>query len=426
MKFITNVDKKEYEKFNKSHFMQSYAWGVFQGESNNRIPHFVGVTDKNNNLIASALLLEKKLYFGYSYFYSPRGLNVNYEDEKLLSFFTKELKKYIKTKKGIFLKIDPAIVISKYNNKDEKLAITIKKDIVIDNLQNLGYKHLGFTQEFELSQPRYTYRIDLSQGEELVLNNFNKTTKKRINLSKNLETEIIVSGIKDLDKFFELMKETETRKGFLSYDYKYYENLFKIYSQDHDIKLFLGYFYPKRAIKYYKLRVSELDNLINKAISNPKGYKESKFKELNNQKDQCLEKIKSLKLYLKTYGDKILLNAHVIIFHHDKAWALYAGNKDELQETGTNYQVYEEHILYALRNGYQVYDHFGAPGPNNKNKEIAGIAIMKKGFGGDYVEFLGEWDLVTNKLLYFVFLKLIPIYRKTKRNIVKLTQKKAH
>lgn len=425
MKFITNIDKKEYEKFNKRHFMQSYAWGIFQGESNNRIPHFVGITNKNNELIASALLLEKKLYFGYSYFYSPRGLNVNYEDEKLLSFFTKELKKYIKSKKGIFLKIDPDLVISKYNNKGDELATSINKELVFKKLQNLGYKHLGFTQEFELAQPRYTYRIDLSQGEELVLNNFNKTTKKRIVTSKELGTEVVISDLKDLDKFYELMKETESRKDFLSYGYQYYENLFKIYSVDHDIKLFLGYFYPNKAIKHYEDKYNDLSNKIKQSKSNKNGYKEGRLAELNNQLNQTEEKIKSLKLNLKTYGEKILLNAHVIIFHHDKAWALYAGNKDELQETGTNYQVYEEHILYALRNGYQVYDHFGAPGPNNKNKEIAGIAIMKKGFGGDYVEFLGEWDLVTNKLLYFVFLKLIPIYRKTKRNIVKLTQKKA-
>ena len=40
--------------------------------------------------------------------------------------------------------------------------------------------------------------------------------------------------------------------------------------------------------------------------------------------------------------------------------------------------------------------------------------------GGDYVEFVGEWDYITNPLMYFVFKKLVPIYR----NIIRRKSKK--
>ena len=49
-------------------------------------------------LIASALLLEKRLPLGYTYFYSPRGFVIDFYDSKLLSYFTEEIKKYIKKK----------------------------------------------------------------------------------------------------------------------------------------------------------------------------------------------------------------------------------------------------------------------------------------------------------------------------------------
>lgn len=428
MDFIKNVEKKEYEAFakgykEKSHFLQSYAWGSFQEKANNRKAHYLGVKDSKGNLIATALLLEKKLYFGYSYFYSPRGFVMDFSNLKLLKFFTENLKNYVKTKKGIFLKLDPDIVIKKTNSLGEEINLDYDWKNIYDYILKLNYKHLGFTQEFELSQPRFTYRIDLSQGKEKVLNKFNKTTQIRINLSKNFQTKVVVSDIKDLDKFYELMKETESRKDFTSYDYNYYENLFKIYNKDHDIKLFLGYFYPKKALKYYKERIIKLDQEINDLENKQKAYKHGKITELRNQINQAEEKSEKLKIASQRYGEEILLNAHIIIFHNNKAWALYAGNKDELQEMGTNFHTYEEHILDALKNNYQIYDHFGAPGPKSKDKILEGLSIMKRSFGGDYIEFIGEFDLITNKLMYFIFNHTINFYRKIKRLFKKIKNK---
>ena len=50
-----------------------------------------------------------------------------------------------------------------------------------------------------------------------------------------------------------------------------------------------------------------------------------------------------------------------------------------------------------------------------------GLHEFKKKFGGDYVEFIGEFDYKTNHLMYFVFTKLVPLYRK----IIKKKSKKA-
>ena len=74
MKLIENVAKEKYESFvkkhKKAHFLQSYAWGEFSKKEKNLIPHYVGLMDKNK-LVATALLLEKKLPMGLSYFYVP-------------------------------------------------------------------------------------------------------------------------------------------------------------------------------------------------------------------------------------------------------------------------------------------------------------------------------------------------------------------
>ena len=77
MKLIENLSQEKYEKFcreskHNSHFLHSYVWGKFQEKERNVIPHYVGYEDDKHKLVAVALLLERKLMLGYTYFYSPR------------------------------------------------------------------------------------------------------------------------------------------------------------------------------------------------------------------------------------------------------------------------------------------------------------------------------------------------------------------
>jgi len=111
MEFIENVEKEEYSKFVQnhkySHFLKSYEWAEVS-KLKGWIPFCVGLKE-NNKLIATALLLKKKLPFGYSYFYIPRGYTIDYSNYNLIEEFTKEINKFIKKNKSLFFKIDPDI-----------------------------------------------------------------------------------------------------------------------------------------------------------------------------------------------------------------------------------------------------------------------------------------------------------------------------
>lgn len=429
MKFVYDIDRKKYDGFvkgnkYKSHFLQSYAWGEFQEKGNNRKAHYVGVEDSKGKLLCAALLLEKSLYLGYSYFYSPRGYVIDFFDETLLSFFTNELKEYVKKRKGIFIKIDPDFIINKRDYKDEDVKMDYKWEEVFSFLQRLGYKHLGFTKNFETAQPRYTFRIDLKQSEEELVDHFAKTTKKRIKKSEAFDPEIVIGTKKELKDFYSLMKSTENRKGFVTYDFEHYKDLFDIYGKNNEIRLFLCYIYPKKVIKKYQAKVDEL-SAKQKDFDERGNYKQSKYDELVKQLNDSKEYISEYEEALEKYGEKILLNAHVIIYYGNKAWALYAGNHEALVDAATNYQLYQYHILYSKEKGYEVYDNFGAVGDLGKDNHLAGLYIMKKSFGGDYIEFLGEFDLITNKLMYFAFKYLIGIYRGIKKRILKWRLKRS-
>jgi femAB family protein len=422
MNFIENIEKERYEEFvkkhPKSHFLQSYAWGEFAKEEKNLTPHYVGLENDKHQLVAATLLLEKHLPLGYSYLYAPRGYVINFKDYELLKTLTEEIKKYAKKKKAIFVKIDPDIIYHEENCNQE--VIIEKDDQAYQSLKKLGYRHLGFTKNFETMQPRYSFRIDLTKPWEEVEKNFSKTTKQRIKKAEDLLVDVKIGTDKDINTFYQLMILTETRKDFVTHNEKYYQSLYKIWNQDNECNLFLGSVDLDKIIKKQtELKQEITEELTKFDHENLSKSEKSKKNELEKRKDKLETDIQKYQQAQKEYGTNITLSAHFIIEYGDKAWVLYAGNHNILTDTYTNYKTYEQHIKYYYDKKIKTYDQFGTIGDLRKENPLLGLHEFKKKFGGNYVEFTGEFDLVLNKPMYFVFTKLVPLYRKLIKNIAK-------
>ncbi len=413
---LVNLAKDEYENFvkssKKSHFLQSYAWGEFSKKEKHLTPYYLGLKD-DKKIVASALILQKHLPFNYSYFYSPRGFVLDYENSKIFNTMTKEIIKFVKQKKGIFLKIDPDIIRKSYNYKDEENKITPNPNKIFEIITNAGFKHLGFTKNFETNEPRYTFRIDLTQNLDDIKDHFSKTTKQRINKAIKLKTIVEIASEKDLDEFYHLMTLTEERKDFVSYSKEYYKTLYKIFNIDNKMTLFLGKVNLADILTDLNKEKKEIENNIKEIPSeNLSKSNKNKLKEFNKRLDKLKEDIEKYESYKEKYGSIITLNAHMIIEYADKAWVLYAGNHNILTETYANYHTYLKHLEFCKERNLKVYDQFGTIGDLDKSNKRLGLHEFKKKFGGDYIEFLGEFDYITNKLMYIIFTKLVPFYRK--------------
>lgn len=420
---LVRLSEDRYENYlknqPKAHFLQSYAWGQLSKIKKNLTPYYLGLIDENKNILATALLLQKHLPMNYCYIYCPRGYIINYEDEKLLATMTKEIIKFAKSKKAIFVKIDPDLIYKDINYLEEEKTLPYDTNKIFETLKKLGYKHLGFTKNFETMQPRYTFRIDLEQSLEEIENHFSKTTKQRIAKAKKLDTYVEIGSEKDLKEFYHLMTLTETRKDFVSYNEDYYSTLYDIFngSQNTKATLFLGKVDIDRTIKAISENLKKVNNQISiLPIDNLSKSAKNKLKELTKQKENYQKEIEKFENYKQEYGNNLTLSAHMIVEYMDKAWVLYAGNHNILTETYVNYYTYEEHIKYCKEKGIKMYDQFGTIGDLNKENPRYGLHEFKKKFGGDYIEFLGEFDYVTNKPMYFIFMKLVPFYRKIIRN----------
>ena len=190
------LTEDEFRNFSKScpyeSFMQTVELAHLKEELGSKI-HYVGVK-KDDNIIASSLMLEDTTILGKKMFYAPRGLLVDYHNKELLTFFTKNLKKYIKKQGGFILTIDPNVIYRVRTSDGEIDKNNPSDNESIQNLKDLGYKHYGFNIYLDSRQARWCYRFTLDQDYESKKVKFSKSRYNTYTLfsryRKNLQRSI--------------------------------------------------------------------------------------------------------------------------------------------------------------------------------------------------------------------------------------------
>ena len=417
MKFEENINEIEYENFvsshKKSHFMQSYYWGEVM-KKKNFTPHYVGLK-KKNKLVATALLLEKKLPKGYCYFYCPRGYIIDFNDLETVKIFTEELTKYARKHKCIFIKIDPDI--KRHDLDSEGNILGNDNNKLIEFLKNNGYKHKGFNIEFTNEQPRFTFRLDLTQSEEEILSNIHSTSRKILNKGNQYGFSLYKGDVNDISDFYITMEETAERENLGCNPIEYYKNFYEVLHKHNMSDLYVVKLNIKDLRKTYEDKIKDIDSrmdALNKNTKvNPK-KQENRKKELETEKNRVNKDILELD---KIDCDEVVLSSIMTAKYGDKVWTVHGGNITALRYLNANYYLYYNIIIDAKHEGYKQIDFFGCSGDANpdKSSSIYGLHNFKKRLGGEYHEFIGEFDLVTNKLMYFIFNTLIPIRRKLQK-----------
>ena len=93
--FFKNINQEEFDEFVKNHeycnLLQSYNWAKVKSNWDHM---YTGVY-KDNELVATGLVLIKRLPLSYCMYYLPRGPIMDYKDKELVQYYFDQLKKII-------------------------------------------------------------------------------------------------------------------------------------------------------------------------------------------------------------------------------------------------------------------------------------------------------------------------------------------
>ena len=407
MKFIENIDKDKYINFTdnhqKSHFLQSYAWGQFCKRIKGQIPYYVGLENNDNNLVATALILLKKTPFGYSYGYCPRGFILDYSDLNLIKEFSSYLKRFMKDKKIIYIKFDPDISYQDIDEEGKPIEGGNNNYELYNYMLSLGYKHTGFYKLYEGNQPRYTFRIDLNKDWEEIEAKMSKSFLKSVKRSELYDFEI--DNEPNVENFYHLIQCNSSKDDFDAHNLNYY----KIFTEELE---------KEKLVKYFNISIKP-KNLINKFtkdIDNLKLELEKNKKRKIDIINQINKLEKDIEIFNTLKEEKVIICSLICTYTKNRAWSMFIGSNEVANLTFAVTRSYYEAIKDAYNKKYDFFDLFGTPGdPHTTYKNLAKLHDFKRKFGDKYIEFIGEFDLVNNKLLYKMLPCLLNVYRRIRK-----------
>lgn len=296
------ISAEEHDNFakssNQTNLLQSSNWAKIKDNwENERIGFY-----KDDALVASASILIKALPLGFTMLYIPRGPIMDYSDKELVAFVISSLKKYGKTKRSLFIKMDPALLLKQYKIGEE---VDENKDTLtaIDNLKAAGCQWTGRTTTIaESIQPRFQANV---YTQEDMTATFPKHTKRL--MKDAIHRGVITSRgtIDDVKAFADVVALTENRKGVALRNEDYFHKMMETYGDDaylHLAKVNL----PKRLAEY-KEQLAQIE----KDLSETAEHQKKRLTKLTQQKILLQNTLLSLKNLLKN----IQMNSSLQVFY---------------------------------------------------------------------------------------------------------------
>ena len=215
-------------------------------------------------------------------------------------------------------------------------------------------------------------------------------------------------------------KKSSGRKDIYKYQKSSYQRHF------HNSTHFNHHKYTKYKQKYdYAYSPNDLDEeLIFAKVFEDQNFQKRKslkeIDEINNTPNQFESKLDN--------KENISMNSNINdeigtrMKTNDEILSLVGGSYEKYMKFQSAYTTHYAGVKYALEHNARRYNFYGITGNfNEKENPFYGLYSFKRDFGGQVVELVGEFDLITNKFMYTVFTKLVPIYRNMVKNRAKKT-----
>lgn len=391
MKF-QEIEENEYRKFWENHPLKTFLSAPEISElrkKSNWETYYVGVK-KDNKLIAATMLLSHKRHFGKNEFYSPRGYLLDFNDQELVNFFTKELKKFVKEKKGYIFRVDPYLIYKERDIDGNIVEGGVDNSKVVDNLKKLGFKKVPSKN---LEQVSWMFSLDLeNKSEEEILKEMKAGTRNKIRKTEKYGIEVNEISYDELDRFQAIMEETSKRKGFSNRKLSYYQDMYKLFHDKEEVKFFITELnlgkYVEGLEEEKKVREDKLNSLTDAK------YNDGAKKNLTNEIESIVRRIDDAKNIIKEKeSDVITLSGSMFMLIQPEVIYLSSGNYEEFLKFDSQYLIQWELIKYGIKHNFKKHNFYGIPENINTHPKDYGIYEFKRGFNGYVEELIGEYEL---------------------------------
>lgn len=424
MQFIQDVNYDEFNSFvlshKKSHFMQSPAWGEFSRVQKGMTVHRVALAEDDGTIRAAALLLERKPSFLPPYLYCPRGYVIDFDDIQLLRTFTEHIRSFAKSRHAMFVALDPDLERRQIREDGGYDEGGFDNSGFVDIMHDLGYRHRGWNLGFEGREPRFTFRIDLDRDTRSIEKAFTGNVLKNIKKSRHYAVRVYEGGSEDIPKLYDMITRTGERDKFVPYGPEYYQNFYDCLARDGIAHLYIGAVDPSATVTMLE---QELQDTLSKRL---KLKKEGPLQESYETEARLNREIALFRKYSEEYQGEVTVSAHLVARYGGKSWAVHAGSAGIMDETFCNNRVYYEKLMAQKEAGCSFLDMFGTVGNPQEEGPFKSVHAFKRQWGGRYIEFMGQFDLVTRPFWYFTYEKLRPAYRNLRFDLIELKKKLTH
>ncbi|EOU1561024.1 peptidoglycan bridge formation glycyltransferase FemA/FemB family protein [Clostridium perfringens] len=443
-KFV-EINSSEIDKFNESdrkgHIFQTSYWAELKKDWKKKF--IAGYDNDNNMVITATILLRKAPYINKYMGYIPRSFTCDYNNKKLLIEFTEYLREFAKKNNISFITIDPDIHL-----KENEEALSEGTEIK-NFLKSLGYKNTD-SKNFEAIQPNFVFRLPLpTEGNKMdikkaVFKKFSSKTRYNIKVAeeRGLSVEVYDKETLNedvLDRFHEIMVTTGKRDNFLVRHREYFKDMIDYlyphcrlymvkYSYENDFNRLSEKLNKQEEAK--TKAINKIEELKVKLDAETDEDKKSRIeKKLNDQDKRLKEAERQIESFKKKISDiepfkgqEIYLSGSIYLYYGNKAWYLYGASENILRDTMPNFAMQWSMICDSIDLGCDVYDFRGVSGDLNPENPLYGLYKFKKGFNGNFVEFIGEFDIVVDNGIYTLYKKAFPQFKKIRNAIMNKKQ----
>lgn len=365
----------------------------------NNWDHLFTCVKENDEIVATAMVLIRKLPLGKTLFYIPRGPVMDYNNHDLVSFMLSHLKEEAKKQHAIVLRFDPSILSRIYSYRDRNEEHDFENNDVIEYLKSLGAKHKGFTTYIEEStQPRFNAEMDVTSNYRERLEH--KTAKCiRAAVHKGIQ---VYEGKEYIHDFSVAMHYTEVRKQIALRNEEYFENMMDVYG-DKAICMVAKLKFPKQ-LKKLEDSIRENEEKLN-SDSLKKKEKNLVRQQLTNDQNE----LKKLKADYEREGKDEVITCGILAVYNDNLMELfYMGNNPDYLRMYSSYLLYAKCLDRCVELGISHCSFGGIEGTLDD-----GLTLFKSNWLMNVEEYIGEFNIVLNPFMYKLFDEVYPWVRDT-------------